>query len=159
METRDGGSRLEPASLPCSYVPLPDDAEAAVVGRGRRTGPLLAALLLALAAVLLAVATLAGVILVGQLPATGVVMPNQPATVDEAMSTTSSSRGPESGVSEKTSGIPAEHGGMLGADAAGSNAFPWSNAMLQWQRTGFHFQPEKNWMNDPNGNGHISFRR
>uniref|UniRef100_A0A453MRS2 Beta-fructofuranosidase 1 n=1 Tax=Aegilops tauschii subsp. strangulata TaxID=200361 RepID=A0A453MRS2_AEGTS len=39
---------------------------------------------------------------------------------------------------------------MLGADAGG-NAFPWSNAMLQWQRTGFHFQPEKNWMNDPNG--------
>jgi sucrose:sucrose fructosyltransferase len=30
-------------------------------------------------------------------------------------------------------------------------AFPWSNAMLQWQRTGFHFQPQKNWMNDPNG--------
>ncbi|ONK59038.1 uncharacterized protein A4U43_C08F2330 [Asparagus officinalis] len=23
--------------------------------------------------------------------------------------------------------------------------------MLSWQRTGFHFQPEKNWMNDPNG--------
>ncbi|CBI14850.3 unnamed protein product, partial [Vitis vinifera] len=23
--------------------------------------------------------------------------------------------------------------------------------MLTWQRTGYHFQPEKNWMNDPNG--------
>ena len=23
--------------------------------------------------------------------------------------------------------------------------------MLKWQRTGFHFQPEKNWMNDPDG--------
>jgi beta-fructofuranosidase len=56
-------------------------------------------------------------------------------------------------VSEKTSGAASESGGMLGADA-GSNAFPWSNAMLQWQRTGFHFQPEKNWMNDPNGNHH-----
>ncbi|VAI68180.1 unnamed protein product [Triticum turgidum subsp. durum] len=33
-----------------------------------------------------------------------------------------------------------------GGDADG---FPWSNAMLQWQRTGFHFQPEKNWMNGP----------
>ncbi|KAM0913192.1 hypothetical protein ACQ4PT_012332 [Festuca glaucescens] len=61
-----------------------------------------------------------------------------------------SSRGPESGVSEKTSGTDGESGGMLRADA-GSNAFPWSNAMLQWQRTGFHLQPEKNWMNDPNG--------
>ncbi|EMS61371.1 Acid beta-fructofuranosidase [Triticum urartu] len=36
--------------------------------------------------------------------------------------------------------------GGAGGDADG---FPWSNAMLQWQRTGFHFQPEKNWMNGP----------
>ncbi|XP_050228908.1 acid beta-fructofuranosidase-like [Mercurialis annua] len=28
---------------------------------------------------------------------------------------------------------------------------PWNDAMLSWQRTAFHFQPEKNWMNDPNG--------
>jgi beta-fructofuranosidase len=64
----------------------------------------------------------------------------------------SSSRGPEAGVSEKTSG--GGGGGVLlgGGGAEGGNAFPWSNAMLQWQRTGFHFQPEKNWMNDPNGN-------
>nr|ADP38058.1 putative sucrose:fructan fructosyl transferase 2 [Poa pratensis] len=31
------------------------------------------------------------------------------------------------------------------------NAFPWSNSMLQWQRAGFHFQTEKNFMSDPNG--------
>lgn len=31
------------------------------------------------------------------------------------------------------------------------SAYPWSNEMLTWQRTGYHFQPEKNWMNDPNG--------
>ncbi|GAB4825935.1 Beta-fructofuranosidase, soluble isoenzyme I [Ancistrocladus abbreviatus] len=29
--------------------------------------------------------------------------------------------------------------------------YPWTNAMLSWQRTAYHFQPEKNWMNDPNG--------
>nr|QUJ17880.1 vacuolar invertase 1 [Hemerocallis fulva] len=29
--------------------------------------------------------------------------------------------------------------------------YPWTNKMLSWQRTGFHFQPENNWMNDPNG--------
>lgn len=29
--------------------------------------------------------------------------------------------------------------------------FGWSNNQLQWQRTAYHFQPEKNWMNDPNG--------
>jgi beta-fructofuranosidase len=143
MEARDG------VSMPYSYAALPEDAEAAVVGRGRRTGPLFAALLLTLVAALLAVAALAGVRLVGELPAGGVVMPNHPMEVMDV----SGSRGPESGVSEKTSGAASESGGMLGADA-GSNAFPWSNAMLQWQRTGFHFQPEKNWMNDPNGNHH-----
>lgn len=25
--------------------------------------------------------------------------------------------------------------------------YPWSNSMLTWQRTSYHFQPEKNWMN------------
>ncbi|XP_008680035.1 beta-fructofuranosidase 1 [Zea mays] len=70
---------------------------------------------------------------------------------ETASSPRSSSRGPEAGVSEKTSG--AWDGRIRGAAAAGGggNAFPWSNAMLQWQRTGFHFQPQKNWMNDPNG--------
>ncbi|XP_037425046.1 sucrose:sucrose 1-fructosyltransferase-like [Triticum dicoccoides] len=32
----------------------------------------------------------------------------------------------------------------------GKDRFPWNNAMLQWQRTGFHFQPDKHYMNDPN---------
>ena len=31
--------------------------------------------------------------------------------------------------------------GEIGDEADG---FLWSNAMLQWQRTGYHFQPEKN---------------
>lgn len=26
-------------------------------------------------------------------------------------------------------------------------SYNWTNAMLSWQRTSFHFQPEKNWMN------------
>lgn len=25
--------------------------------------------------------------------------------------------------------------------------FPWTTNMLSWQRTSFHFQPQKNWMN------------
>ncbi|XP_010430330.1 PREDICTED: acid beta-fructofuranosidase 3, vacuolar-like isoform X1 [Camelina sativa] len=29
--------------------------------------------------------------------------------------------------------------------------FPWNDTMLSWQHTVFHFQPEKHWMNDPNG--------
>ncbi|KAL5551113.1 hypothetical protein UlMin_001289 [Ulmus minor] len=53
-----------------------------------------------------------------------------------------SSRGVSAGVSDKSNRI-----------LAGGNVqdFPWNNSMLSWQRTAFHFQPEKNWMNDPNG--------
>lgn len=28
-----------------------------------------------------------------------------------------------------------------------AKAYPWSNEMLSWQRTCYHFQPQKNWMN------------
>ncbi|KAI8029518.1 Beta-fructofuranosidase, soluble isoenzyme I [Camellia lanceoleosa] len=51
------------------------------------------------------------------------------------------SRGVPQGVSEKT---------FRDFSAAGP-VYPWTNAMLSWQRTSYHFQPEKNWMNDPNG--------
>ncbi|KAI4965640.1 hypothetical protein ZWY2020_051210 [Hordeum vulgare] len=51
------------------------------------------------------------------------------------------SRGVVQGVSEKST-APALLGG---------GAYDWTNAMLAWQRTAFHFQPQKNWMNDPNG--------
>lgn len=30
-------------------------------------------------------------------------------------------------------------------------SYNWTNAMFAWQRTAFHFQPQKNWMNDPDG--------
>ncbi|KAM3388479.1 hypothetical protein ACQJBY_010941 [Aegilops geniculata] len=47
------------------------------------------------------------------------------------------SRGVVQGVSEKST-APALLGG---------GAYDWTNAMLEWQRTAFHFQPQKNWMN------------
>ncbi|KAF8752720.1 hypothetical protein HU200_011888 [Digitaria exilis] len=130
--------------LPYSYTPLPaaDAASGEVSGTGGRRRPLLAAALVLSAALVLAVVALAGV---------RVAPPRRPAVVDTPRHHDEKrSRGPEAGVSEKTSGVwsPA---GMLGAEEGGDNAFPWSNAMLQWQRTGFHFQPQKNWMNDPNG--------
>lgn len=28
-----------------------------------------------------------------------------------------------------------------------SNSYDWTDAMFSWQRTAFHFQPQKNWMN------------
>ncbi|XP_024981537.1 beta-fructofuranosidase, soluble isoenzyme I-like [Cynara cardunculus var. scolymus] len=54
------------------------------------------------------------------------------------------SRGVSQGVSEKSNF-------QLSSAAAVVETYPWTNAMLSWQRTGFHFQPPKNWMNDPNG--------
>ncbi|KAI3453595.1 hypothetical protein Pfo_010258 [Paulownia fortunei] len=49
-------------------------------------------------------------------------------------------RGVAEGVSSKS------FGPLLGAPA-----YSWSTKLLAWQRTAFHFQPRKNWMNDPNG--------
>lgn len=50
-------------------------------------------------------------------------------------------RGVREGVSEKSFRLFSGYRGE----------YPWSNSMLTWQRTSYHFQPEKNWMNDPNG--------
>ncbi|VAI68194.1 unnamed protein product [Triticum turgidum subsp. durum] len=36
-------------------------------------------------------------------------------------------------------------------DEEAAAGFPWSNEMLQWQRSGYHFQTAKNYMSDPNG--------
>ncbi|CAN0908591.1 Acid beta-fructofuranosidase [Linum grandiflorum] len=58
------------------------------------------------------------------------------------------SRGKSDGVSEKAN-LPEKH--LLGGENGVTEEFPWNNSMLSWQRTAFHFQPEKNWMNDPNG--------
>lgn len=53
------------------------------------------------------------------------------------------SRGVSAGVSEKSNNY--NNNMLLGSSA--SESFPWNNTMLSWQRTAFHFQPEKNWMN------------
>lgn len=55
------------------------------------------------------------------------------------------SRGRAAGVSEKSSrGLLSAEGGGAGG---GDDSFQWTNDMLQWQRTGFHFQPLNYWMN------------
>lgn len=56
------------------------------------------------------------------------------------------SRGVSQGVSEKSNFQLSSS-----SDVEETGIYPWTNAMLSWQRTGFHFQPPKNWMNDPNG--------
>ncbi|KAG2715649.1 hypothetical protein I3760_03G087700 [Carya illinoinensis] len=50
-------------------------------------------------------------------------------------------RGVAQGVSAKSS--PSFSGNEL--------SYNWTNAMFSWQRTAFHFQPQRNWMNDPDG--------
>jgi hypothetical protein len=34
----------------------------------------------------------------------------------------------------------------LAVDEEAAGGFPWSNEMLQWQRSSYHFQPAKNYM-------------
>ncbi|XP_057528188.1 beta-fructofuranosidase, soluble isoenzyme I-like isoform X2 [Amaranthus tricolor] len=48
------------------------------------------------------------------------------------------SRGKREGVSEKV--YRGERDGL---------SYEWTNDMLLWQRSGYHFQPQKNWMNGP----------
>jgi hypothetical protein len=50
-------------------------------------------------------------------------------------------------LSEETRGEARAEQNIIVAASADADGFPWSNKMLQWQRTGFHFQPEKNYMN------------
>ncbi|KAF3567563.1 hypothetical protein DY000_02012612 [Brassica cretica] len=59
--------------------------------------------------------------------------------------TTVESRARLAGVSEKSN----DHIWNLSNDLKGE-AFAWNNTVLSWQRTAFHFQPEKNWMNGIN---------
>nr|BCM94851.1 vacuolar invertase 1 [Eustoma grandiflorum] len=59
----------------------------------------------------------------------------------EVTPATEVARGVAEGVSAKSFPSP----------VMGVPSFSWTNQMLTWQRTGFHFQPKKNWMNDPNG--------
>ncbi|WJX88993.1 beta-fructofuranosidase [Trifolium repens] len=56
------------------------------------------------------------------------------------------SRGVSAGVSEKSNTFLSAAGNKVGGE---SESFPWNNTMLSWQRTSFHFQPVKNWMNGP----------
>ncbi|KAD7480381.1 hypothetical protein E3N88_03517 [Mikania micrantha] len=70
---------------------------------------------------------------------------NQPHVYDSGTGKSSPvktiSRGVSQGVSEKSN--------IQLSSSDVEEIYPWTNAMLSWQRTGFHFQPPKNWMNGP----------
>lgn len=51
--------------------------------------------------------------------------------------------------SASSAGVSEKSNRRFGARTA---SYPWTNNMLSWQRTAFHFQPQKNWMN---GTAHI----
>ncbi|CAN6199729.1 unnamed protein product [Urochloa humidicola] len=120
MESRD--SRI-PTTMPLSYSYSPllaaEAGSGEVSGTGRHTT-------LCAASLVHVVAALAGVC---------IIAPPRPMAAGVVAPEVVRSRSKDAGVSEKTSGVVS---GVLGAEEeAGGNASPWSNAMLQWQRTGF----------------------
>ncbi|KAK4363475.1 hypothetical protein RND71_018716 [Anisodus tanguticus] len=71
-----------------------------------------------------------------------VIFNNQsPSSSSETLTPEPPSRGVSQGVSEKTFRDVVSGGSTV--------SYVWSNAMLTWQRTSYHFQPQKNWMNGP----------
>ncbi|KAF3774954.1 Beta-fructofuranosidase soluble isoenzyme I [Nymphaea thermarum] len=116
---------------PHPYTPLLADRRPTVSSPQRRPVQVLAS-------VLFAVVGLSGLLVICKIQSS-----RQPLVVEEKddrrepLAFWPVSRGKPEGVSEKASLIWP------------SPSFTWTNAMLAWQRTSYHFQPEKNWMNGP----------
>ncbi|KAE8056253.1 hypothetical protein FH972_013041 [Carpinus fangiana] len=131
---------MEGCTLPCSYSPLPAESTPA------RHRPPKKATLMAFSGLLMLGLVLA--IINGYRDSD--VRANGNASLDKLKSSMPLpseplqpvSRGASAGVSEKSNLV------LAGVNVM---SFPWNNTMLSWQRTAYHFQPEKNWMNDPNG--------
>ncbi|KAE8678219.1 hypothetical protein F3Y22_tig00111427pilonHSYRG00010 [Hibiscus syriacus] len=69
-----------------------------------------------------------------------VIMTNHLPNTEPSASATLQPRGVAEGVSAKSN-----------PSLLNQAPFNWTNAMFSWQRSAYHFQPQKNWMNDPNG--------
>lgn len=124
------------ASLPYSYVPLPDREHPNVDESTTVLHPKKAAVFLVCAFLSIAflVTLMAGN---GHVDTKNLNANVAPSTVEMPKKTIPMSRGVDQGVSEKS------FRPFLGAD----NSYPWNSNMLGWQRPAFHFRPEKNWMN------------
>lgn len=131
--------------LAVSYAPLPDQSHQSHVSPSplhhfRRPAKVFAAISLSTLFLLSLISTL----LLGtpQPPQSDVInanldKPDAPSSSVSPRTLNPISTGVSYGVSEKTF-----------REVSGANdIYPWTNAMLSWQRTAFHFQPEKNWMN------------
>ncbi|XP_022855923.1 acid beta-fructofuranosidase-like [Olea europaea var. sylvestris] len=139
-------SRTPPYDLEnsTSYTPIPDKPAASFAPAGHWRSKKLFAGILVSSFLLLSLVLL----FVNQQPdpQTKVNGTNQedsstPKSISPTARTSPPSRGVSQGVSDKTFRL-----------AGGENVtYAWTNVMLSWQRTAYHFQPEHNWMNDPNG--------
>ncbi|XP_016490380.1 acid beta-fructofuranosidase AIV-18 isoform X1 [Nicotiana tabacum] len=124
-------SHYDPENSTTHYTVLPDQPESA--GAGRRKS------LKVVSGILLSSFFLLSLVF---------VILNQSSDLSQENSRSSEtltpalSRGVSQGVSEKT---------FKDVSGRSLSYYPWTNAMLTWQRTAYHFQPQKNWMNDPNG--------
>uniref|UniRef100_A0A2N9EQ68 beta-fructofuranosidase n=1 Tax=Fagus sylvatica TaxID=28930 RepID=A0A2N9EQ68_FAGSY len=129
-------------SLPCSYSPLPNGPDTIEAPLAKRR-PLKKATLIIFSGLLLLALFLA--ITIAGHHRNPYIHANEN---NESLLATSkplepvlpASRGVSAGVSEKSNRVFSGHNVV---------EFPWNNSMLSWQRTSFHFQPEKNWMNGP----------
>ncbi|XP_075111330.1 acid beta-fructofuranosidase AIV-18 isoform X2 [Nicotiana tabacum] len=122
-------SHYDPENSTTHYTVLPDQPESA--GAGRRKS------LKVVSGILLSSFFLLSLVF---------VILNQSSDLSQENSRSSEtltpalSRGVSQGVSEKT---------FKDVSGRSLSYYPWTNAMLTWQRTAYHFQPQKNWMNGP----------
>ena len=142
----DAGAIIEDDAILGTHAPLLPETDPRRVpacgGRRERSSSTLlpvavsAVLFLVVAAVMVFTLQNAGGQVGRVMPAVDVVAD---ATGAGRMVEVAASRGVAEGVSEKSTAP------LLGALRQDDDG--WTNAMLSWQRTAFHFQPPKNWMN------------
>ncbi|XP_059304954.1 acid beta-fructofuranosidase AIV-18 isoform X2 [Lycium ferocissimum] len=118
-------SSYDPENSPNHYTFLPGQPES--TGSTRRKSLKVVSIIL-----------LSSLLLLSLLTAFVMVNKQSPELQNNSPETLIPSRGVSQGVSEKTF-----------RDVSTTLSYAWSNAMLTWQRTAYHFQPQQNWMNGP----------
>ncbi|CAI9780538.1 unnamed protein product [Fraxinus pennsylvanica] len=118
-----------------SYSPIPDQPHTFIPAGNRRSKKLLATILFSSVFFISLI-----LLFINQQPESQTNVNGSNQEKSTAARPTPPSRGVSQGVSEKTFR-------QIGVDK--NVSYPWTNDMLSWQRTAYHFQPEHNWMNGP----------